>query len=531
MLVRRLKWFRIAVALLVFIPLTAALVDFRGSVPPQVGRWLAGIQFIPSSISLVTGAGLSLTAIIILLVTLGAGRIYCSTLCPLGILQDIVIRVRGWFNKNSALTRYAPTQTSLRQTFLWATIGAVILGGGGFALTLLDPYSNFGRIAADIFRPFVAMLNNQLVSVAEALGWRGLYRVDVMWAVIGVLALPVFALVLIVTLSFWRGRLFCNTVCPVGTLLGMVSKRAAFQINIDQSACRKCARCVRVCKSQCIDLRAGQIDFSRCIACYDCMAVCEDSGINYEFAWTQTLSRAPSTPAPEIATSNKVTNRERRTFLAKTLVGISGAVALSPNVFADEGDAESEYQRSSTPITPPGSRGVKEFLDRCTACHLCVSACPTSVLQPATLEYGLLGFLKPHLDFSRSFCNFECRRCSEVCPNGAIRLLDLATKQTIKIGEAEFIRELCVVITNGTDCAACSEHCPTKAVFTKPHGENLRLPEVNAELCIGCGACEHSCPVKPKKAIVVTAWRKHGVAKKLIEPKATLPKSSADFPF
>ena len=178
MLVRRLKWFRIAVALLVFIPLTAALVDFRGSVPPQVGRWLAGIQFIPSSISLVTGAGLSLTAIIILLVTLGAGRIYCSTLCPLGILQDIVIRVRGWFNKNSALTRYAPTQTSLRQTFLWATIGAVILGGGGFALTLLDPYSNFGRIAADIFRPFVAMLNNQLVSVAEALGWRGLYRVE-----------------------------------------------------------------------------------------------------------------------------------------------------------------------------------------------------------------------------------------------------------------------------------------------------------------------------------------------------------------
>jgi ferredoxin len=229
-----------------------------------------------------------------------------------------------------------------------------------------------------------------------------------------------------------------------------------------------------------------------------------------------------------------VSDPQRRAFISKTIVGIAGAAGISRVLLADEkppaGNA-GETRNFSPVICPPGSAGVERFLDRCTACHLCISECPTGVLQPAFLEYGLLGLMKPHMDYRAAFCNFDCRRCGEVCPDGAIDLLDVSAKHLAKIGEAHFNQDKCVVVTNGTDCAACSEHCPTKAVTTIPYGNNLRLPSLNDDLCIGCGACEYACPVKPDKAIKVTGLREHSIAKKFIEPKATLPKPAGDFPF
>ena len=343
---------------------------------------------------------------------------------------------------------------------------------------------------------------------------------------------PVFVLALMVVLAAWRGRLYCNTVCPVGTLLGWLSQRAAFRLRIDQAACRKCAACLHACKAHCIDLRAGSIDFSRCVACYDCVEVCDEHGISYRFAWARTVPNSvPTRPAtPEV-----VTDPQRRVFLFNTIVGIAGVTAVGRVLAAGDnqhnGHDETKHGQLSPVICPPGASSVERFLDRCTACHLCISECPTGVLQPAFLEYGLLGLMKPHMDYRIAFCNFDCRRCGEVCPDGAIDVLDLAAKHLAKIGEAHFNKDKCVVVTNGTDCAACSEHCPTKAVTTIPYGNNLRLPSLNNDLCIGCGACEYACPVKPDKAIQVTGLREHGWAKKLIEPKATLPKSYGDFPF
>jgi ferredoxin len=526
---RRLKWLRVAVALAVFAGLTAALVDFSNIVPASLGKTLAGIQFVPSLVTLVTGAGVSVAGLLIIVITLGWGRIYCSTICPLGILQDIVFRLRRWFGRKPLLLFSKPV-TWLRQTVLWAALAALAAGGGGFALALLDPYSNFGRIASDLFRPPAIAANNQLAGLAEKFGWLGLYRVNLMWPAIGTLALPALVLLAVTVLASWRGRLFCNTFCPVGTLLGVIASRAAFRIEIDPATCRKCASCVRVCKSQCIDLRAGAIDFSRCVACYDCLDVCDDAGIRYRPAW-----KRPAKPAPQKKhRPEAVPNPPRRAFIRQTIAGASVTLGMAARSFAAGGDSKPDSARKnnwSPAVCPPGSLGVSAFLDHCTACHLCVSACPTGVLQPATLEFGLLGFLKPRLDFARAFCNFDCRRCGEVCPDGAIRLLDVAAKHVTKIGEVEFFKNKCVVVTNGTDCASCSEHCPTKAISTRSYGKNLRLPEINADLCIGCGACEYACPAKPDKAIKVHGLYRHGVAKKLVEPQATLPKTSGDFPF
>lgn len=523
MLGRYLKWMRVAVAVAVFLALLVAWVDFREVVPAAVGQTLGAVQLVPSLVALVTGASLSLAGLVLLLLTLGGGRIYCSTLCPLGIGQDIVIRVRRWFDKKRALP-FAPPVPWLRPTMLGMTILASSLGWGGFVLALLDPYSNFGRIAAGIFRPLTVFVNNQLVGLMEAWGGHGLYRVDPAWLGAGALLPPLLVLVGVTALAFWRERLFCNTLCPVGALLGSIARRAAFRLAPDPAACRACDRCARVCKAQCLDARAGTIDFSRCVACLNCLAVCDQGGIGYRFAWRR--------PAPRVGRSEAAANPQRRDFLKKSVLGVV-ALGLSGRAFAAGAKPVLVGPRPDnwTPaVSPPGSGGVAAFLQRCTACHLCVSACPTGVLRPATLEFGLRGFLKPRLDFVRAFCTLECRRCGEVCPTGAIRLPDMATKRTTKIGEVEFFRAKCVVVTKGTDCAACSEHCPTQAVTTRPYGVNLRLPAIHAERCIGCGACEHVCPVKPDKAIQVRGFYRHGVAQKFSEPKVTAP-AARDFSF
>ncbi|MFA5057966.1 MAG: 4Fe-4S binding protein [Opitutaceae bacterium] len=529
----RLKLLRVTAALVFFAGLTAALVDFRALIPVATGHWFAGTQLVPSLVALATGASLSLAGIIIMVATLAAGRIYCSAICPLGILQDVVARLAAWLRRGKQrLLPFARPKTWLRQLLLWGTVGGVLAGWSGFTLSLVDPYSNFGRIVSGLFRPLATLANNAAAGAARVVGsGGGFYRVEPAWAGLGALGLPVIFLVLITVLVVLRGRLYCNTLCPVGTLLGLFARQAAFRLAIDQGACSKCAACLPVCKSQCIDLRAGNIDFSRCVACYNCIGACEQGGIGYRFAWRPPGRRpaASISPIPPAA-SMEAPDPQRRAFLAGTAVTLAAALGASRMPARKRAETEPDTTASAA-ICPPGAGGVDRFLDRCTACHLCVSACPTRVLKPAFLEYGFSGLMKPRLDYSAAFCTYDCRRCGEVCPDGAISLLDLADKQLAQIGEAHLDVEKCIVKTKGTDCAACSEHCPTKAVSTVPYGNNLRLPEYKRELCIGCGACEYACPVRPEKAIIVTGRRRHGRAQKLVEGKAAAPGPAGDFPF
>jgi len=543
-----LKLLRAIVALAIFAGLTAALVDFRGALPPRVGHWLASAQFVPSLISLVTGAPLALGAVIILVATLAAGRVYCSAICPLGILQDIIARVATWWpGRKPPRRRYAPPANWLRQSVLVATVAGVAAGCAGLTLAVLDPYSGFGRIASALFRPLLTLTNNAMVGPANALGLTSLYRVEPYWAVAGVLSASAFLLILLVVLVVWRGRLYCNTLCPVGTLLGWLARNAAFRIEIDKSACTKCAECLRVCKAQCIELRSGATDFSRCVACYDCIGACAHGGISYRLAWHRPK------PAADLAVSqhagplapvqpNTVRDPARRAFIGGAATALAVAFGTSARLRAGPPDHPLDQPGSDDDrpagagnhrrvICPPGSTSIDRFLDRCTACQLCVSACPTHVLQPTWTGYGLDGLMKPRMDYTTAFCNFTCRVCGEVCPSGAITLLDLAEKQVTQIGEARFDKEKCIVVVKGTDCAACSEHCPTKAVYTIPYGDNLRLPTVNRDLCIGCGGCEYACPAQPDKAITVSSHRQHGRAQKPVEQKAAPPPPAGDFPF
>ncbi len=221
-------------------------------------------------------------------------------------------------------------------------------------------------------------------------------------------------------------------------------------------------------------------------------------------------------------------NNNRRRFL---LGGAAAAGAIALNACGSPERNPYIKQDSTVPVTPPGSESTTNFNEKCTACHLCVNECPSQVIQPAWHEYGLEGIFQPKMDYHTSFCTYDCVRCSQVCPTGAIKPIDFEEKKKIQIGKAELIFNICVVFTDNQDCGACAEHCPTQAVSMEPYG-NIMRPVMEQDICVGCGACEYICPVRPHRAILVVSNKVHQPAK-LPEVKNLQEeyKETDDFPF
>ncbi|MDR0901454.1 MAG: 4Fe-4S binding protein, partial [Opitutaceae bacterium] len=254
------KLIRVVVAAACFATVLVAFLDYRDFVPAAPKHAIAAVQFVPSAVELGAGMALSVACIVILAATLALGRVYCSTLCPLGVFQDIVSRVAKKFRPKKKFLPFRPARDKTRLVILVLAVIAVAVGWGGFALAWLDPYSNFGRFAGTLFRPPVILANNLVAALAQKAGSNAVPPVGVPWAGIGMF-LPVLAAFGVVTvMSALRGRLYCNTICPVGTLLGLVSRRTLWRLAIDKAACVRCGDCLKICKAQCIDLRAQTID-------------------------------------------------------------------------------------------------------------------------------------------------------------------------------------------------------------------------------------------------------------------------------
>jgi ferredoxin len=205
--------------------------------------------------------------------------------------------------------------------------------------------------------------------------------------------------------------------------------------------------------------------------------------------------------------SFKGNHHGRRDFIRNGSLFLAGLATLKTRAFALREEVKEIIPGTvpilrEHPVTPPGSLSRERFNGICTACHLCISACPTQVLQPAYFSYGLRGMLQPRMDYLVSFCNFECTVCGEVCPTGALIALKTEEKKRVQLGKSYFVKENCVVFTRNTDCGACSEHCPTKAVKMIPYTGKLTIPEVTNDICVGCGACEYACPTDPKSIYV-----------------------------
>jgi formate hydrogenlyase subunit 6/NADH:ubiquinone oxidoreductase subunit I len=226
-------------------------------------------------------------------------------------------------------------------------------------------------------------------------------------------------------------------------------------------------------------------------------------------------------------------DESKRKFIAGSLLllfGISRFVRSQDKNAPIPQNESTVKEPKTTPVCPPGAGSIEHLTKYCIACSLCISACPNKVLQPAVMQYGITGFMQPVMDYHKSFCTYNCTICTEICPTYALKPLHLDAKKLSQIGKVNFIKDNCIVKTEKTACGACSEACPTKAVYMIPYEGNLVIPETNQDICIGCGHCEYACPTKPYKAIYVDGNAVHAAAQKPVneESEITTPE---EFPF
>lgn len=477
-----LRKIRVALACLFFVGICLLFWDVSGILPQKLA-FLAKIQLVPA---ILAGSIVSVAALLI--GTFLFGRVYCSIICPMGVFQDVV----SWLRRKRRRFRFSASKTALRWVALFFFVAAFILGVP-LLFGIMEPYSAFGRIATGLFAPIWTVANNGAAYLSEQAGSFYFAAVPVWIKGISAFVLAILTLFVIAALAWRDGRTWCNTICPVGTALGVLSRFAVFRPRFALDNCIGCGLCERSCKASCIDSKSKTIDASRCVSCFNCLTACNRNALHYSPRKAESPSQMePGTP--EMA---------RRGFLLAVLGAVSvPTIASASELVDDDIPALARKNRSprTTPVLPPGVGGLRSFSARCTGCQLCISACPNQVLSSS--DNGL-GMLQPSLSFERGYCRVNCVECSNVCPVGAILPLTVEAKSAIQIGRAVVDRALCIRQTDAVECTTCSRNCPTGAIvlIEKPDGQ--KDIAVDHERCIGCGACEYYCPARPFSAIHV----------------------------
>ena len=483
-----LKRLRIFLATISFILITLLFLDFSGALHAYFG-WMAKLQVVPAML-----ASSVVILIAILVVTILFGRIYCSVICPLGIYQDSI----AWLAERRKKNRYQFKQSKKYRYFIALAFFLLIAFGYTSVAIFIEPYSIYGRFASNLFAPVYRLINNVLAYFSERLHSYAFYSVDVY-----IKSLPMFiiaiAYFLFITLSaVFSGRWFCNNICPIGTVLGVFSKASVFKPRINTEKCNGCGLCERNCRCSAIDSKNHKIDYSKCVTCFVCVSKCKQGAIKYS---------AKIENSENSENSNNEGKTSRKTFLSTIAVLAAASTLKAQEKVVDGGLATIEKKKApkrETPLKPAGSVSLDNFTSRCTGCQLCVQSCPNDVLRASS---KLDTFMQPEMSFERGYCRPECTRCSEVCPAGAIQKVTREQKTSIQIGRAVWVGQNCVPLRDGVECGNCARHCPSGAITMMPYDAedpaSPKIPIINEERCIGCGACEHVCPARPFSAIFV----------------------------
>lgn len=490
-----LRKIRITLGSVMFIGLSLLFLDFTGTLHQWLS-WMAKVQALEAVLALNVAVIAGLAVLTFLF-----GRIYCSIICPLGVMQDVF----GWLGKKSKKNRY-----TFSKEYKWLRYGllaifiAGCLAGVGAIIELLAPYSAFGRICTMLLQPLWMLGNNALASIAEHYESYAFYGVDVWMKSFPVFFIALLTLIIIAILAWRNGRTYCNTICPVGTVLSFISRFSLLKIHFDEDKCKNCSLCTKNCKAACIDFKNHKVDYSRCVVCGDCIKSCKFGALSY--------SRKTSGTCKTSTTSDASVDANKRSFLLATAL-VSTAALAQEKKHVDGGLAdiiEKKAPERKTPIVPPGARSLKHMTQHCTGCQLCVSKCPNDVLRPSM---DITNLMQPVMSFEKGYCRPECTRCSEVCPAGAIKLIDKEEKSGIQIGHAVVYPDFCLSALGENECGNCARHCPVGAIEMVPSDPEDDLspsvPAVNENACIGCGACEHLCPVRPLSAIHVEGHEVH----------------------
>ena len=482
-----------------FIAITLLFLDFTGTMHHWFS-WIPKLQLLEAVLAVNV-----IAIVLVVVLTLVFGRIYCSIICPLGILQDLF----GWLGKKQKKNRYSYSKEVrwLRYPVLVVFVIA-FFAGIGTLVQLLDPYSTFGIIATNLLQPVYQAGNNVLAAIAEYCDSYAFYHSDIWLRSLPSLIISAVMLIILGVLAWRNGRTYCNTICPVGTILSFLSRFSLLKIRFDAEKCKNCSLCSKNCKSACIDYKTHTVDASRCIACGDCINACKHDALSYQ-AHKPHEAHEPNKPNK----SHDAEGLSRRSFLLSSTLLATAALAQQKDKMMDGGLAEIEDKaapKRQTPLVPPGALSLRNMEKRCTGCQLCISECPNEVLRPSS---DWLHLMQPVMSYERGFCRPECHRCSEVCPTGAIKPIDLEVKASTQIGHAVWIKKNCVPLTDGVECGNCAHHCPTGAIEMVPSNpddeESPYIPAVNEAACIGCGACEYLCPARPFSAIYVEGHEVH----------------------
>ncbi|MCK7540603.1 MAG: 4Fe-4S binding protein [Marinilabiliales bacterium] len=341
-----LKHIRTVFSALVLLLFAFLFIDFRGITGEKVFGPVQYLQFAPSLLKFfIAGVATATGFIVVIALTLLTGRTYCSFLCPLGIFQDGISRAGGMVKRRFRKYGYKKPYTILRYFILFLTAGILLLGGV-YVLTILDPYSTFGRFMTYFAKPVVLFVNNLLASLLGKFDIYYLYRVDIKSYELAAYIIPVAFLLLIGFLAFRYGRLYCNTVCPVGTFLGLLSKLSLFRVRFDEAKCTRCGRCAMSCKSSCIDFLNKHIDVSRCVNCFNCIDSCKENGMSYGLVRLKRSSAAETT-----------TDASRRNFIAGSLVLLAGGsqIVRAQNTVPTPTKDSTVKEDRLYPVSPPGS--------------------------------------------------------------------------------------------------------------------------------------------------------------------------------
>ncbi len=460
---------------------------FIFALPIALGNILIKTEFFTLFSALSTFAYSLFVLILYIVITIIFGRFYCSILCPLGAMQDLFINIKPKRKK-----MYPPYSTKITNIFRFIAVlifSVSIFASASWVAGLFDPYSMSARLFTNVVQPLLFRIYDWIVFALNRADIYFLKPVMVnpasLWVTLSSLLLPLAIVVIAVVKS---ERSYCNSFCPVGAILSILSRFSIFKIVIDENSCINCALCEKSCPAYAIDSKNYKVDQSRCVRCLKCQAICPKKSISF-------------TPETE------GTKSDRLSFFDKSITIASGTIAAL--VIPDRLLRKKNYTESETNFVkrsiPPGAISYKHLSNSCIGCGRCVDICPSKTLRLDITN-------KPYLNYHEASCEYECNKCGIVCPVGAIQKKSVPEKKLIAIGLVNFISNLCVVVTEGNDCGACAEHCPTGAVVMGPYNDRLYIPVTDTKLCVGCGSCERVCPVRPERAIIVQSLKTHKTA-------------------
>ena len=443
--------------------------------------------------------GLFWLSLILVGLTVLLGRFFCGWVCPLGTLNNIAGSLRkkrpkppgpGWFRLKYYILVFV-LASSVFGVQLAGILDPISLTIRSFSLAIYPALSYAATSLFDgIYRlnlPGVTPASEIRLRRAEKDGPALPAALVSAGGFIGLLFLAVLGLNLV------QRRFWCRFLCPLGALLGLLSRHAILRRNVSEE-CDSCGACVGVCQADAVPAGKEKWRASECLVCNNCDDVCPKNAVSFGF-----LKGRP-TGGLDLGRRNVVTSFLSGAFAVPLL-------RISPLSRPRMADAKL--------IRPPGALEEPKFLQTCVRCGECMKVCITGGLQPTLLEAGLEGLWTPVLVPRIGFCEFRCTLCGQVCPTGAIKRLPLEEKQQVRLGHAAIDKGRCLPFAHATPCIVCEETCPTpkKAIWIEEvtvrdrEGNPVRLqqPHVDLTKCIGCGACEKHCPVADQPAIYVTS--------------------------